>query len=75
MRRKEISLVSISPLDRILNQATQRDQIIIRVGCDDDFNKFQRRDYDFDFNTNSINKVTCQNGKMLDNPGQACQIG
>jgi hypothetical protein len=39
-RRKSISMVSISPLDRVLSQFTQKDQLIMRVGCDNDFGEF-----------------------------------
>ena len=74
-REKDISFVSISPLDRLLNQATQRDEIIARVGCDNEEGKIQKRDYDFDFSTDHVNKVTCQNGKTINDDRSACQIG
>jgi hypothetical protein len=32
-RQKRISLRSVAPLDRLLNQATELDEITVRVGC------------------------------------------
>lgn len=85
--------MSISPLDRLLNQATQQDDLIVRVSCAPDdtprtietFNKVNEAQqatlegtigdnytqHNFSFNTDHVNKVVCQNGKI---PGtnQAC---
>jgi hypothetical protein len=68
-RRKQISLVSISPLDRLLNQATERDEIIVRVGCTkydrtdpvflNDASDLQLDDFDFDFEVDSVNRIHC----------------
>jgi len=59
LRKKEISFVSISPLDRLLNQATQKDDIIARIACDDDKDQIQKDDYEFSFDTTKVNKITC----------------
>lgn len=73
-RRKKISLVSISPLDRVLNQATEQDEITVRVGCGDEDLKFIRHDdYDYTFKVDDVNHIVCQDGSRATSP-DACPI-
>ena len=56
-RRKKIQVMSISPLDRLLSQAQQKDEITMRVACEGDFGNVQKSIFDFDFETSDVNKL------------------
>jgi len=70
-RRKSISMVSISPLDRLLSQANEKDEIAMRVGCGNAEGRIvtstgllaiNHQDWDFDFSIDDVNKIKCQDG-------------
>jgi hypothetical protein len=70
-RQKRISLTSVAPLDRILNQFTQVDELMVRVGCNtkpkvdplwvrmNDGSELQMNSYDFNFGVPNVNRATC----------------
>ena len=53
-----MKLMSIAPLDRLLSQAKQRDEITVRVGCGDDDGKMQKKDFDFTFEVKDVNVIS-----------------
>jgi hypothetical protein len=59
-RKKKISLRSIAPLDRLLSQAKQLDEITVRVRCEVPYPGVRGldNDYDFTFTIDDVNKKT-----------------
>lgn len=51
---KDVSLVSISPLDRLLNQNDKADSVLVRVGCAGTNGK-RSAEYGFDMTKDSVN--------------------
>ena len=52
-------MLSISPLDRLLNQRDRDDEIMVKIGCSASASK----EHKFVLNRERINKLTCKDGK------------
>jgi hypothetical protein len=70
-RRNDVALISIKPLDRLLNQRDQNDEIAVRVGCFNDGNDYSSKNYDFTLDQASINQETCVSNEDASNGCQA----
>lgn len=58
---KDVSMLSISPLDRLLNQNDKADSVLVKVGCVGT-GSYKSKEYGFDMTKESVNKITCHNG-------------
>ena len=72
-RYKDVQFMSISPLDRLLNQRALDDEIKVQVSCKSR-NGASRdtKDYDLTMNRDDINKQKCHDG-TTPNKGENCQ--
>jgi len=61
-RIKLVQFLSISPLDRLLNQRDANDEVDVTVGCKGINGNFQTNNYSFNLPNTKINKLTCHDG-------------
>ena len=67
--------MSISPLDRLLNQRDRNDNIRVKVGCEGGrgSRRSSKDEYDFDLSRERINRLTCFDGSTP-KAGESCKV-
>ena len=64
--------MSISPLDRLLNQKARDDEIRVAVSCTSGGSTSGSKDYDLNLKSESVNNIICYDGAQPA-AGQTCQ--
>ena len=62
-RKKKVQFLSISPLDRLLNQRGLADEVRVQVSCNSSGGD-SVKSYDIELGAEGINMLTCYDGKM-----------